>query len=345
MDKLTILDIKLQKIQVPEKRAHCQTEYDALYGELKPYVDAHTFYYQRLRAINLEIWEMQDDIRVRPNPRKCVEILDKNDMRFRIKDILNHAVSSYYREQKGYPARRALMIGHLGLGDHIGLIGAVRYLALQYDQVVVACKPHNAENVASFFSDLPAVVLWIVQTPYTHQPSDTQAGDIRPYPDGEFTHVYRSGFYTYPRHGFEDLPRGFYFDMGMHPDVRHTYFHVPTTPEAQRLVERVRDIPYRFVQQSSSSHTTPLVTWDIDTHLTIDPNANLYPPKHRWHTLAQEMVGRPMLSYTLLLQNAEEVHTVDSAFYCLACYLPLTAKVKRCYARETGAFISTYTFT
>jgi hypothetical protein len=288
---------------------------------------------------------MQDDIRVRPNPRKCVEILDKNDMRFRIKDTINHAVSSYYREQKGYPARRALVLCHLGLGDHIGLIGAVRYIALQYDEVVLACKPHNAANVASFFSDLPSVKLWKVDVPYTTSPSDTQAGDIRPYPPGEFTHVYRSGFYTYPRHGFEDLPHGFYVDMGMHPDVRHTYFHVPTTPEAQRLYDLVRDSPYRFVQQSSSSHTTPLATWDIDEHLTIDPNTNLYPPDHRWHALAQEMVGRPMLAYTQLLQHAEEVHTVDSAFYCLACYLPLEAKIKRCYARESGAFISTYTFT
>lgn len=345
MDKLTILDIKLQKIQDPEKRVHCQAEYDALSAELTPYVESQSFYYAKLREVNLEIWEMQDEIRIRPNPQKCVKILDKNDMRFRIKNAVNTAVNSYFREQKGYPARRALILSHLGLGDHIGLIGAVRYIALQYDQTVVACKRHNAANVASFFADLPSVILWIVDVPYTVQPSDTSAGDIRPYPPGEFTTVYRSGFYTYPRHGFEDLPCGFYRDMGLSREIRHTYFHVPTTEEARRLYESVREIPYRFVQQSSSSHTTPIVSWDIDTVLTIDPNTNMYAPGHRWYTIAQEMVGRPMLSYTLLLQHAEEVHTVDSSFYCLACYLPLEAKVKRCYARETGVFISTYTFT
>jgi hypothetical protein len=345
MDKLTILDIKLQKIETPEKRAHCQAEYDALLPDLKPYVEAHSFYYARLRDINLQIWEMQDEIRVRPNPQKCVEILDKNDMRFRIKDTINTAVSSYYREQKGYSTRRALVLSHLGLGDHIGLIGAVRYIALQHDQTVVVCMQHNAANVASFFADLPSVVLWVVDRPYSHLPTETRAGDILPHPPVDFTTVYRAGYYAHPRHSMDDLPRGFYLDMGLHPDVRHTYFHVPTTPDAQRLYDLVRDIPYRFVQQSSSSHTTSLVTWDTSRVLTIDPNTNLYPPDHDWHSIAQECVNRPMLSYTLLLQHAEEVHTVDSAFYCLACYLPLEATVKQCYARETGAFISTYTFT
>lgn len=345
LDKLTILDIKIQKIQNPAKRAHCQTEYEALYQDLAPYVQSNAFAYARLRDINLAIWEMQDDIRARPDPQKCVEILDKNDMRFRIKDMINHATQSYIREQKGYPPRRALVIGHMGLGDHIGLVGAVRYIAMQHDETVVVCKRMYAGNVAALFSDNPTIKLWLVDGAYTKNPTDSSAGEIVPVDPAKFEHVYRSGFYAFPRHGFEDLPSVFYLDMGLDPAIRHTHFHVPTTDAAKTLYESVRDIPYVFVQQRSSSHVTPLVTWDTDAVLTIDPNLNVYPSDHRWHSLAQTFVNRDFLDYTLVIQHAKEIHTVDSSFYCLACYLPLDATVKKCYSRETGAFIAKYNFT
>lgn len=345
LDKLTILDIKVEKIQDPEKRSFCKHEYDMLHAELVSYIESNEFYYKRLRDINCQIWDMQDEIRVRPDPQKCVDILDKNDMRFRIKDVINRSVQSYIREQKGYPPRRALVIGHMGLGDHIGLVGAVRYIAMQHDETVVVCKRQYAGNVASFFADNPTIKLWVVDGAYTKNPTPTSAGEIVPIDNDKFVSVYRSGFYTYPNHGFEDLPSCFYRDMGLDPQIRHTYFHVPTTPEATQLYEPLRERPYIFVQQRSSSHFTDLITWDINSVLTIDPNVNVYPPDHEWYALAQTFVNRDFLSYTQVIRHAREIHTVDSSFYCLACYLPLDATVKRCYARETGTFISTYTFT
>lgn len=344
LDKLTILDIKCQKIQDPAKRAHCQTEYDMLHKDLASYIESNAFYYARLRDVNHQIWEMQDDIRVRPDPQKCVEILDKNDMRFRIKDVINQNVRSYIREQKGYPVRRALVIGHMGLGDHIGLIGAVRYIAMQHDETFVVCKRHYARNVAALFADNPTIKLWVVDEAYTKQPTLTSAGEIVPVDPTKFASVYRSGYYVYPNHGFDPLPICFYQDMGLDPEIRHSHFYVPITQSAKDMYERIKDIPYIFVQQMSSSRTTSIVTWDLDSILTIDPNLNLYPEGHKWYDLANSFVNKEFIDYTLVLQHAKEIHTVDSSFYCLACYLPLDAEVKRCYARETGDFIPTYTF-
>lgn len=346
LDKLTILDIKLQKIQDPIKHSYCQTEYDLLRTELEPYLKKHAFPYARLRDVNLQIWEMQDEIRARPDPQKCVDILDKNDMRFRLKDGINKTSESVVREQKGYPPRRALFLGHIGLGDQIGLIGAVRYLAMQYDELILVCASWNLESVSSFYSDCPSVKLWPVQQPYIVHPTDTSCGEIVPIDPEQFTRVYRSGFYLFPRsHNFEDLPKCFYRDLELDPGIRHTHFHVPTTKHARGLYSWLSNRSYIFVQQKSSSDTTPIITWDIDKVLTVDPNLNPYPPAHMWHPLAEMFVNQPFLSYKLILENAAEIHVVDSAFYCLACYLPLKATVKRCYARETGAFISTYDFT
>lgn len=328
LDKLTILDIKVEKIQDPKKRDYCRQEYDLLYEELQPYIERNTFYYKLLRDVNLDIWNMQDTIRENPDPQKCVDILNKNDMRFRIKDVINRSLQSMIREQKGYPVKRALVVHHLGLGDHVGMVGAVRYIALQYDETHVMSKPTNFENVRSLFADNPTIT--VVCEPN----SDSSY----------YSNIYRSGCYCPSPHPYTDLPSCFYRDMGMNPQIRHTHFHVPITADAVEMHNTLEGRPYRFVQQTSSSHTTSLVAWNIDDVLTVDPNTNLYPKDHVWHSIAESCVNRPFLAYTKVLMHAEEIHTVESSFYCLACYIPLDAKVKRCYARETGAFIPTYTF-
>lgn len=345
IDKLSILDIKCKRIQDETKRAYCKTEYDLLHTELQDHLKKCEFYYKLLYTVNDEIWVMQDDIRERPDPEKCVMILDKNDMRFRIKDIINRSVDSYIREQKGYPTRRALVICHMGIGDYIGLNGAIRYIALQHDETVVVVKRENAGNVASFFSDNPTIKFWLVDGAYTVTPTDTRAGEIVIVDNTKFSSVYRSGFYKYPRDHFEDLPKGFYRDMGLDPEVRHTHFFLPTTDGARNLYAGLQGEPYVFVQQRSSSQITPIVNWDINETLTIDPNMNLYSEGHKWYEMAQSVVNKPMIDYTELIKHAKELHTVDSSFYCMACYLPLDASVKRCYNRENGAFIAKYDFT
>jgi hypothetical protein len=347
IDKLSILDIKCKRIKDSEKTIHCQREYDLLYKDLQPYVEKYPFYYKQLYSINDDIWVMQDEIRLRPDPQKCVDILDKNDMRFRIKDNINQVCSSYIREQKGYNKRRALVIGHMGLGDHIGLVGAVRYIALQHDETVVVCKQQYANNIQSFFADNPSIQLWIVYGAYVNgkYPTDTVQGESVLYDPKDWTNVYRSGFYKLPNHGFENLPSCFYLDMGIDPSVRHSHFYLPTTEEANKLYNLVRDMSYIFVQQVSSSNNISLIQWDINETFTIDPNKNVYPIDHSWYELANKFINCPFIYYTELIKHAKEIHTVDSSFYCLACYLTLDATVKRCYNRDTGILIPTYDFT
>jgi hypothetical protein len=265
-------------------------------------------------------------------------------MRFRIKDAVNKLSQSVLREQKGYAPRRALFIGHLGLGDHIGLNGAVRFIALQYDEVVVAVKYLNLNAVKAMFADMPSIKFIAINGGYLTSPTPTSRGECFVYNPDDFTTVYRSGFYTHPRNEMDELPHCFYRDMGFDPSIRHIYFNVPRTGSAASLYEPLKDIPYIFTQQKSSDTFTPLITWDKDATLTIDPNVNSYPEGHRWHNIAQRFVNQPFMDYVLVLENAAEIHTVDSSFYCLACYLTLKSTVRRCYARNTGVLIPEYKF-
>jgi hypothetical protein len=348
LDKLTILEIKCKRIHDPERRVFCKQEYDLLYTELKPYVDEHAFHYAQLCKVNEDIWITQEIAREKLDLQKCIEILNKNDMRFRIKDVINQAAKSYIREQKGYAKRRALVISHLGLGDQVGLIGAVRYIALSHDETVVVCKARYAANVAAFFADNPTIKLWPV--PYEHGyipgkgPTETTPGQCVEYSRSDWSNVYLSGFYTCPRSSMNDLPSNFYRDMGLDPEIRHTHFHIPTSQGAADLYSKIQNQPYIFVQQISSSHKTNLISWDRDEILTIDPNINVYSEGHKWYALAQEFVNKPFVHYTEVIKHAKEVHTVDSSFYCLAYHLPLDAQTKKCYDRPTGAVLEDHVF-
>lgn len=341
LDKLSILDIKCRRIK---SSADSQREKEILQTQLASYLEAFAYHYGLLVRVNEEIWDMQDEIRAMsvPDGQKCIDILNKNDMRFRVKDAVNTLSKSYLREQKGYAPRRALFFGHLGLGDQIGLNGAIRYTALQHDETYVVVKQNNLATVSAMFADTPSIKFISVVDAY-RTPGATRNEAIQ-YEPNDFVTVVRSGFFREDPQPMDDLPSCFYRDMGIDPSVRHTYFHVPRTAAAEELYAPLRDMRYVFVQQKASDCFTPLVTWSIDDVLTLDPNHNTYPEGHRFHALAERFVNRPFLDYLLVLGNADEVHTVDSSFYCLACYIPLKAQVKRCYARGTGIFIPSYTF-
>jgi hypothetical protein len=242
--------------------------------------------------------------------------------------------------------RKALVIGHMGLGDHIYMIGAVRYIAAQHTETYVVCKREYVKNLQSFFADNPTIKFWPVDSPYLYGkgPTETAPGECVIYNPFEWANVYRSGYYKLPRSGFDDIAKNFYVDMGIDPNVRHSHFYVPLPPSVHTLYEKVKGREYIFVQQKSSSHVTNLIQWDVDKILTIDPNINVYPVDHPWYELAQAFVNQPFLDYVEVIKHAKEIHIVNSSFYCIACHYPLDANVKKCYLRETGEVIPEYNF-
>ena len=63
LDKLSILEIKLEKIK-DDRRLDVQNEYDAIYLKLKDFLTEDSlFHYKYLKKVNEEIWNMQDEFR------------------------------------------------------------------------------------------------------------------------------------------------------------------------------------------------------------------------------------------------------------------------------------------
>jgi hypothetical protein len=342
IDKLTILDIKVEKIKDPERNNHCKVEYDILYEQLKDCVSENQFYYKQLKDINTSIWDMQDDIRSSDNPsiKICLDILNMNDSRFRIKDIINRKAKSILREQKGYPIKRAIFIGHQGLGDHINYIGAVRYLSLIYDEFVVPCVHlRYLDTIKSFYADNPTIKVIKMSQDYNYNRIQELDAEMNL---KQYSTVYRLGLYHSETQIYGDLPDNWYRQLEISPSIRTSHFYVSDNIYSKQLYEAIKN-PYIFVHQQSSTHTTNVVKWDINEILTLDPNTNLYSSDHVWYELAQTFVNKPFYYYYDTMRHAKELHMVNSSFFCMAILLELDADVKCCYARDTGILTDQYT--
>ena len=338
LDKLTILDIKLQKIQ-DSRRADVQKEYDVLMASLGTYVAAFPYHYRILKEVNLAIWEIQDVFHIaQAKPANGTEmyeqILLENDRRFRVKAKINALANSALREQKGYAKKRAFVYTHLGLGDHFWTNGAVRYLATAYDEVHVVCKARNQKNVAAIYADDPSIKLFIINDDVDLHPWPAR----REYLVDEGYTVYSCGFFA-PKveKAIYELPLCFYDDMGLPRDIRKSYFHVPRTEAAKVLADSLSGRPYIIVHQQSSAQTLPIVEKlraAGETRLIIDLNRNQVDRATDpvGYALAEKAVGVPLLDYTYLLEGAEELHMIESSIYCMASHLDLS-RVKRrvCY--------------
>ena len=148
IDKLTILDIKLDKIK-DHRRADVQKEYNLLYEKLEGFLVEYNDLYQSMKKVNLIIWNMMDvlrdgDISNEEYLKVCKECVEYNDIRFRVKNKINYAAKSLLKEQKSYKVNRLL----IEISDNINnveyFIRPIKYFSFFYDEIVIKC-PENSQ--------------------------------------------------------------------------------------------------------------------------------------------------------------------------------------------------------
>ena len=113
IDKLTILEIKLDRIDDPAKRANVAREYSILSNVLPVEIDTdETIKHLRgeLKGVNAELWRIEDDIRAEERSgRFGVEFIalaravyQINDKRAALKREINMRTQSAIVEEKSY---------------------------------------------------------------------------------------------------------------------------------------------------------------------------------------------------------------------------------------------------
>ena len=109
IDKISILDIKLNKIKDGIKLIYIQKEKDTLMAEVDK-LDAYINWLFKIKEINLKLWDIEDRIREKEKLKQFDQdfislaraVYITNDERFNIKNQINNHYNSNIMEQKSY---------------------------------------------------------------------------------------------------------------------------------------------------------------------------------------------------------------------------------------------------
>ena len=110
IDKLTILEIKLEKIDDAKKLKNIRREYDSLKPVALKILPPDNQLYKDLKTVNLVLWKIEDDIRdLERNSdfgpsfiELARSVYKNNDERARIKREINSLTDSDLHEEKSY---------------------------------------------------------------------------------------------------------------------------------------------------------------------------------------------------------------------------------------------------
>ena len=110
VDKLSILDIKRRKITDESKLYNIEKEYNYLYQIVFTDLKIDMNDYNKLLSINENLWEIEDDIRLKEKNKifdndfiKLARLVYvTNDHRFEVKKSINIKYKSNFYEEKSY---------------------------------------------------------------------------------------------------------------------------------------------------------------------------------------------------------------------------------------------------
>ncbi|PZQ32802.1 DUF6165 family protein [Pseudoxanthomonas japonensis] len=114
-DKLTILEIKAERIDDAGKRAHVQVELDGLrtlWTPLESAQDELAALKRDLRVINERMWDVQDALRAKEAAQTFDDefitlaraVAQRNGERIAVKNTINRLAGSRFIEEKQYQA-------------------------------------------------------------------------------------------------------------------------------------------------------------------------------------------------------------------------------------------------
>ena len=155
IDKLTILDIKLDKI-TDNRKLDVKKEYEILYEKLKDFIEKYQNLYNTMKKVNLLIWDMMDTLRDGDVDEKlylkvCKECIEYNDIRFRVKNKINYVSNSLLKEQKSYKINRLIIVINKESNNNEIFLNIIKYLSFIYDEIIIMSE-FNLDYLKIYFN-------------------------------------------------------------------------------------------------------------------------------------------------------------------------------------------------
>ena len=197
---------------------------------------------------------------------------------------------------------------HLGLGDHIICNGMVMELLNRYREIVLPVKHHNNSSVSRMFSGLSVSTL-----PVSSDEEARASADLYEKWEWEVirTGIFGDGFLD----GTNNFALSFYQQADVDFDCSWSSFRLHRDPQLEEGLFNKLGAPMRYI----FVHDDPSRGLSIDVDLINSELPILRPDKSLGSTISE---------YSSVLENAEEIHCIDSSFANLVDRINLTQTKK-----------------
>jgi hypothetical protein len=157
IDKLTILDIKVDKI-IDLRKKDVLMEFNLLSKKLNDFILKYKNLYETMKKVNLLIWDMMDvlrdgNLKEYEYFKVCKECIEYNDIRFRVKNKINYVSKSYLKEQKSYKVNRLIIIINKKNINNTSevLLNIIKYFSFIYDEIIIE-SIYNVDFLKDYFN-------------------------------------------------------------------------------------------------------------------------------------------------------------------------------------------------
>lgn len=209
---------------------------------------------------------------------------------------------------------------HLGLGDHIVTAALIRHFCSIYDEVVLFCLPNIETTLKSLFKDLKNLEIFPIEVTLWEGDND----NIRKYIS---ENNLETDLITITNINDRSVPfdMGFYTTQGFDPSFRYTNFHYERDLVSEDYVYNTinpSNEKYIFVIDDGKHYTGSNYVID-DTQLPAE-----YKIIRHDKTLSFNDERFVLFNYYKVLENAEEIHMIESAFTHFICSIDKLQKPK-----------------
>jgi hypothetical protein len=193
------------------------------------------------------------------------------------------------------------VLWHLGLGDHIICNGLIRSLYNQYDKILLPVKHHNIYNISDMFKDL--INIKIVPVTDDH--------DMIRYINfaSKYIHsILKIGIFGDEfMKNVDTFDESFYKQASLEYSSRWSHFKYMIEKDKQL---KFLDEEYIFVHDDYSRNLNIKKEYLKDLYI--------YRPKH----VLGSSSSATIFHYISILENAKEIHCMDSSFACMIDHIP-----------------------
>ena len=219
---------------------------------------------------------------------------------------------------------------HFGWGDIINMSGAVRYYSNTY-KVTLIISSNNEKNARVIFDDIEDIEFLILDKPKFYNDDKIYFDKI----NMKYDKIIRTGYHDLTKKCV-NIPIDFYTIIDLDPSIRNTHFKRKSIKN--KYFDSITKTPYLFIHTLSSDKEIEIEGINKTSYLMISPNKNYYKSDDIRHSIAQKFIDLPFFEYIDIIENAEELHLIDSSFFCICLYLKLKTIKKTCYVRYFNSY-------